>query len=245
MKPSIELFTDADELASGAAQRIVDHSRKAISTSGRFTIGLSGGSTPKRLYKLLADENQIYRDQMSWDRIHFFWTDERHVPPDDSDSNYRMVNEAMLSHLPVPASNIHRMLAEKINAQGVADDYEAELTEFFDFEPDDVPRIDLVLLGMGADGHTASLFPGSTVLQEKDRLVVAPWVEKLKVNRLTMTLPVLNNADAVLFLVSGSDKAEMLTEVLEGPDSRYPAQLIKPVDGQLTWLVDKDAGVRL
>jgi 6-phosphogluconolactonase len=177
----------------------------------------------------------------------FFWGDERHVPTTDPDSNYRMAEETMLSKVPVPPGNVFRMAAENPDAAAVAEEYEKTLRKFFALEPGQVPVFDLILLGMGPDGHTASLFPGTAGLQEKSRLVIANWVEKMKTSRLTFTLPVLNAARCVTFLVSGTDKAAVLRTVLEGdvPAEQYPAMLVRPTDGKLIWLVDRAAASEL
>ncbi|HEY6805311.1 MAG TPA: 6-phosphogluconolactonase [Pyrinomonadaceae bacterium] len=237
-KPNVQILSDADELAEAAAQAIVSLARNAVSARGAFTIALSGGSTPKRLYELLANPGREYRDQFPWSQTLFFWTDERHVPPDNSESNFRMTDEAMLSHVPVPGGNVHRFLAELPDAQEVASEYETQLRNSFQ---NSLPAFDLILLGLGPDGHTASLFPGTTALTETERWVTAPWVEKFNSYRLTMTLPVLNNAAVVMFLVSGKDKATILNEVLSEGEAKFPAQLIKPTHGELRWLVDKAA----
>lgn len=241
MKPAIEILADAEALAHEAATLILAQSLEVVSVKGTFSIGLSGGSTPKKLYELLANPNKEFFGQAPWDRTHYFWTDERHVAPDHPESNYRMANEAMLAHVPVPNDNVHRVLGELTSAQEAATQYQSQLTMFFG----ELPRLDLVLLGMGTDGHTASIFPGSEVLTEKRRLVSAPWVEKLNSYRITLTLPVLNNANAVVFLVSGEEKADILREVLKGPDARFPAQAIQPTHGTLRWLLDSAAGSRL
>ena len=241
MKPAVEILADADALAERAAELVLEASTRATSSKETFSIALSGGSTPKTLYQLLADPAQRFREQFPWSSTHFFWTDERHVGPDDPESNYRMAQEAMLSHVPIPQINIHRIYGELKNAERAATDYEAELKKTFG----NSPRIDLVLLGMGADGHTASIFPGSEVLNETNSLVAAPWVDKLNSYRLTMTLPVLNNAQEVLLLVSGEEKAETLNRVLTGSEHQYPVQKIKPNNGSLTWLIDSAAASRL
>ena len=238
---NIQFASDADELARNAAGVLKTHSQDAILANGIFTIALSGGSTPKRLYQLLADPNQPFRDQFPWDQTHFFWTDERHVPPDHAESNYRMVLEAMLAHVPVPDANVHRMFSEKVDAHDTAFEYESQLRNFFNITSGESPRFDFVLLGLGTDGHTASIFPGSEVLQEKRRLVAAPFVEKLNTHRLTMTLPVLTRAASIIFLVSGEEKAQILHDVLQGSQPEFPAQAIKPTNGELTWLVDSAA----
>ena len=195
-----------------AAEEVIKATNEAVAERGRFTIALSGGSTPKSLYNLLATNA---RTVLPWDKMFFFWGDERHVPPTDPESNYRMTDEAMLAKVPVPPGNVFRILAENPDAAAVAEDYEKTLRKFFKLEPDSVPRFDLILLGLGPDGHTASLFPGTAALHEKSRLVVANWVEKLKTHRLSLTLPVLNAARCVAFLVSGTDKATVLKTVLE------------------------------
>ncbi len=177
----------------------------------------------------------------------FFWGDERHVPPTDPESNYRMADEAMLSKVPVPTGNVFRIAAENPDAATAAEEYEKTLRKFFQVGTEDVPRFDLILLGMGPDGHTASLFPGTAALQEKSRLVVANWVEKFKTKRLSLTLPVLNAARCVAFLVSGTDKATVLQTVLEEdvPDEQYPAKLVHPSDGKLIWFLDRAAASAL
>ena len=205
-------------------------------------MALSGGSTPKKMFAMLANDAAL-RNRMPWSRVHFFWGDERHVPPDHTDSNFRMTNEVMLSRVPVPPENIHRIRAENPDAGKAAEDYEQELREFFMLGPEQLPPFDCVFLGMGTDGHTASLFPGTKALQERKRLVVPNWVDKFQSYRITLTPPVLNNADLVIFLVSGEEKAQPLRTVLEGqkqPD-RLPSQLIEPTHGKLLWLVDRAA----
>ena len=237
---NIRILTTPQELFAAAAEEVVRATTEAVAGRGRFTIVLSGGSTPKSLFNLLATNA---RTTLPWDRMFFFWGDERHVPPSDPDSNYRMAEETMLSKIPVPAGNVFRIPAENPDAAAAAEAYEQTLRKFFGLEPGQVPRFDLILLGMGPDGHTASLFPGTAALQEKSRLVVANWVEKLKTSRLSLTLPVLNAAACVAFLVSGTDKAPVLKCVLEGddPGEQYPAKLVRPRDGKLIWLVDRAA----
>lgn len=234
---NVEIFATAEDLASAAAQLFINKSMAAVAERGFFTVALSGGSTPKLLYQLLADPNETFREQISWSRIHFFWTDERHVPPDHPESNYRMADEAMLSHVPVLKNNVHRVMSENPNAAEAAEAYEETVLKFVPGSP---PRFDLILLGLGSDGHTASIFPGSEVLYETKRLVAAPWVEKLKSYRITMTLPLINNAASVVFLVSGAEKAEIVRDVLRGP-KRYPAQEVRPS----MWLLDRAVAGKL
>ena len=240
----IRVLTTPQELFAAAAEEVVRAANQAVAERGRFTIALSGGSTPKSLYNLLATNA---RTSLPWDRMFFFWGDERHVPPTDSDSNYRMANEAMLSKVPVPAGNVFRMAAENPDATAAAEAYEQTLRKFFQLQAGEFPRFDLILLGMGPDGHTASLFPGTAGLQEKSRLVIANWVEKLKAHRLSLTRPVLNAARCVAFLVSGTDKATVLRSVLEEnvPGEQYPAKLVQPKDGQLIWFLDRAAASAL
>ncbi len=238
--PEIRVLTTPQELFAAAAEEVVRRAEDAVANRGRFTIALSGGSTPKNLYNLLATNA---RTSLPWDRMFFFFGDERHVPPTDPDSNYRMADEAMLSKVPVPSANVFRFAAENSDAAAVAEAYEKTLRKFFELKADGVPRFDLILLGMGPDGHTASLFPGTAGLQEKSRLVIANWVEKLNTHRLSFTLPVLNAARCVAFLVSGTDKAQVLQTVLEqdAPGEQYPAKLVRPTDGKVIWFLDRAA----
>jgi 6-phosphogluconolactonase len=240
----VRTLTTPQELFAAAAEEIFHATEEAIEERGRFTIALSGGSTPKSLYNLLATNARI---ALPWDRMYFFWSDERHVGPDDPESNYRMANEAMLSKVPVPAGNIFRIHGENPDAAAVAQDYEQTILQFFDLKSGQVPRFDLILLGLGPDGHTASLFPGTAGLNENSKLVIANWVEKMKTNRISFTLPLLNAAECVAFLVSGTDKAAMLKTVLEGdgPPEQYPAKLVRPTNGKLIWFVDRGAASAL
>ncbi|MGC2198286.1 MAG: 6-phosphogluconolactonase [Terriglobales bacterium] len=234
----LRIFPDRPALFQAAADEFVRQARAAIQSSGRFTVALAGGSTPKGLYSLLATHTAI-----PWDKVRFFFGDERHVPPDDPESNYRMARETLLSKVPIPSGDVYRVPAENPDAGQAAQSYEHTLRQFFQTPPTTFPRFDLILLGMGPDGHTASLFPGGKALQERSRWVVADWVEKFKTDRITLTLPVLNNAAVVMFLVSGEDKAETLKEVLEGtqPADLFPSKLVRPTDGKLIWLADQAA----
>ncbi len=242
MKPTIHIIANPEELSRVAAAELVRRAREAVQAKGTFTVALSGGSTPKSLYTLLADD-AVLRAVVPWDKVHFFWGDERHVPPDHPDSNYRMAHEAMLSKVPVPPTNVHRIKSEHPEASRAADEYDQMLHEFFGLAAEQFPQFDLVLLGMGPDGHTASLFPRTAALHEQTRLVVANWVEKFDTYRITLTPPVLNSAAAIIFLVSGEEKAETLQAVLQGEKQpeRFPAQLISPTYGTLLWLVDRPA----
>jgi 6-phosphogluconolactonase len=233
------------ELFQAAADEVLHAASEAIAKRGRFTIALSGGSTPRSLYSLIAANAAT---SAPWNKVFFFWGDERHVGPKDAESNYRMVEESLLSKIQVPAENIFRIPAENPDAAAAADAYEQTLRKFFQVSSSgEFPRFDVILLGIGPDGHTASLFPQTAALSEKSRWVVANWVEKLNTHRITLTLPVLNQARSVAFLVSGTDKAAALHEVLEGkaPGEQYPSKLVRPVDGKLFWFVDRGAASEL
>ena len=238
--PDLRVVSDPLALFQAAANEFASRAVASVKTAGRFTVALSGGSTPKSFFSLLAKND---RDRLPWDKMFFFWGDERHVPPDSPESNYCMALEALLSKVPVPPGNVFRVPAEDPDAGRAAQKYEQSLREFFQVPAGAYPRFDLILLGMGPDGHTASLFPGTAALHEKSRLVVANWVEKFKTDRITLTLPVIDEAKVVMFLVSGADKADTLKEVLEGtqPAELFPSKLIDPRDGKLIWLVDRAA----
>jgi 6-phosphogluconolactonase len=233
-------LTTPQDLFQAAAEEVIRAATSAVAQRGRFAIALSGGSTPKNLYTLIAANASA---NLPWDRMFFFWGDERHVPPDNPDSNYRMAKETLLSKVAIPPANIFPVPAENPDASAAAEAYEQTLRKFFALAPREFPRFDLILLGMGPDGHTASLFPETAALQEKSRLVMANWVEKLNASRITFTLPVLNAARCVAFLVSGTDKAAVLHEVLEGnaPAEKYPSKLVRPDAGKLIWFVDRAA----
>jgi len=231
---------DIEELNRKAAERFIALAGDAISRSERFTVALSGGSTPKALYSLIASPD--YRERVDWSRVHLFWGDERCVPPDHMESNFRMVQEALLSKISLPPENVYRMPGEKA-PQDAAADYENELRTFFRPAVNAVPRFDLILLGLGEDGHTASLFPGSSALNEHNRLVATVYVQRLKAHRLTLTLSVINAAGQILFLVSGQSKAAVAKAILSSDSAAkdYPAARVKPIDGRLTWLMTQDA----
>jgi 6-phosphogluconolactonase len=236
----IRTLTTPQELFAAAAEEVVRAANQAVAERNRFTLALSGGSTPKSLYTLLATNA---KSTLPWDRMFFFWGDERHVPPSDPESNYRMVDESMLSKVSVPPGNVFPIPAENPDASAAASAYEQTVKKFFAAPEGEIPRFDLILLGIGPDGHTASLFPGTAALQEKSRLVVSNWVEKFRTDRITFTLPLLNAARRVAFLVSGTDKAPALHSILETDASgeQYPAKLVRPVDGKLIWFVDRAA----
>jgi 6-phosphogluconolactonase len=231
------LDTPAD-LFQAAATEFVTLASRAVQTHGRFSVALSGGSTPKSLYSLLASGSI---PNIPWEKIFFFFGDERFVPADHPESNYRMAREAGLFSK-VPAEHVFRVRTEEKDADTAALDYERTLRKFFALPPGEFPSFDLVLLGLGPDGHTASLFPGTAALSEKSRLVVANWVDKFQSFRITLTLPVLNRAGCALFLVSGADKANIVREVLENQSANLPSQKVRPADGRLLWLLDGPAG---
>ncbi len=247
---SIEVLATATDLFHAAAEEFVRVARSAIGAQGRFAVALSGGSTPKALYSLLAAN---YAD-FAWNRVFLFFGDERHVPPTDPESNYRMVQESLLTKIGIPSENVFRVPAENPDAAAAAADYEAQLRRFFELnsgnrqgvQPSEFPRFDLILLGMGPDGHTASLFPDTEALNEQSRLVVANWVAKFNTHRITFTFPVLNRAAEVMFLASGADKAEMLHQVLETKITPpLPSQRVEPSDGKLLWMLDEAAAAKL
>ena len=240
-RPRIVVAPDAAALMRVAAGEVARRAEDAVAARGRFTLALAGGSTPRRLYGLLADAREPFRDRVDWGRTHVFFGDERHVHPDGAESNYGMARAALLSKVPIRPEHVHRMRGEETDADAAARDYEAELRTALGAAPGEVPRLDLVLLGLGGDGHTASLFPGTAALDEPVRLAVAPWVERLGAHRITLTFPVLDAARAVAFLVSGADKAPRVADVLEGAGAALPAGRVRPRDGELAWLLDAPA----
>jgi 6-phosphogluconolactonase len=239
-KAHVEVWPDVRELATRAAELFAETARQAVEEYDSFKVALAGGSTPRALYELLAGE--IYAPSIPWEEVQVFWGDERCVAPSSDESNYRMAYEAMLSRVPVPVEQIHRMRGED-EPEEAARSYALLLQE----KLGNPPRFDLILLGMGEDGHTASLFPGSHALDDTSHLVAAPFVEKLKAHRLTMTLATINAARNVTFLVAGEAKAETLRSVLEGDGEPrvYPSQLVEPANGELIWLVDEAAAKHL
>jgi 6-phosphogluconolactonase len=242
MSPEIVIVPDTEALFHAAAAEFVTAATRAVRAKGHFDVVLSGGSTPKGLFSLLAGNSDV-----PWEQVRYFWGDERHVPPDHPDSNFRMANEALLSKIGAKPEQVWRMAGENPNAAAAASDYERQLREYFAITAGQVPRFDLVLLGMGPDGHTASLFPGTKALDERERLVVSNWVGKFYTDRITLTAPVLNHAAMVMFMVSGADKAPALKAVLEGPHepAQLPSQLIRPEQGRLLWLIERAAGTML
>lgn len=242
---SRQVYADADALAKAAGLELLRLAKEAVAARDIFTLALSGGSTPKKLYALLATD-PAFAD-FPWDKTQLFFGDERHVPPTDKESNYLMVSQSLLSTGKVPGANLHRVPAELPDASAAAAGYEVDLRKVFTDRrlAGGFPRFDAILLGMGPDGHTASLFPGSTGLEEKSKWVVANWVEKFKTDRITFTFPVLNAARNVLLLVAGSDKTEMLHNVLIEKGGIHPVERVKPADGRKVWMLDQAAAAKL
>lgn len=232
----IAIYPDIDTISQQAAAYVVRIAREAIVTRGRFTLALSGGGTPKKLYSLLATEP--YKSQIDWQLVEIFWSDERCVPPDDPESNYHLAQEVMLSRLSIPVAQVHRMPADRADRDAASQDYTHEMQRVF--STNGIPEFDLLQLGMGPEGHTASLFPHQPSLRETQRLVMPVSVPKPPPDRLTFTPPILKAARNVLFLATGADKADALQAVIEGPSNpdEYPAQIVRPPNGEVTWMVD-------
>ena len=239
----IAIYPDTNKLSHEAAQYIVRLARKAVVTRGRFSIALSGGSTPKILYGLLGDEP--YRSQIDWTLVDIFWSDERCVPADNEESNYSLAQQVLLGKVPIPASQVHRMPADQPDRKAASQAYSAEIQRYFGTSA--TPSFDLIQLGMGPEGHTASLFPHQDSLHEQQRLIMPVNVPKPPPPRLTFTPPLLNAARHILFLVTGAEKADAVQAVLEGeyqPDE-YPAQIVRPPHGEVVWMLDTAAAEKL
>lgn len=246
LKVEYKVVPDANTLAALAAEQFTQAAEKAAATRGRARIAISGGSTPKAAFQLLADPSQPWRARMPWDKLDLFWVDERCVPPDHPESNFRMTREALLDHVPLQPGQIHRMEGE-LEPVVAAARYESLLRNTFRLEGAESPRFDLVALGMGPDGHTASLFPNTEAVHEIGRLVTANHVPQKDTWRITLTWPVINHASSVFFLIGGADKAEVLREVMLGPrdPERLPSQLIWPSSGILSLILDQAAAALL
>jgi 6-phosphogluconolactonase len=246
-KCKVVLFPDIASLAHCAAEEFVKAANSAIARQGSFSVALAGGSTPKALYSLLADD-PAFRSRIPWDKMHLFFGDERHAGPEDKDSNYRMANESLISKSSLKPEQVTRIKGEYDDTEKAALEYEQALRAYFKLQDGKFPRFDLVLLGMGDEGHTASLFPGTKALHPSfHRFVVRNWVGKLYTERITLTAPAINQANQVIFMVTRADKALALKAVLEGPyePEQLPSQLVQPASGNLLWLVDQDAGSKL
>jgi len=238
--PGVVVCSDPAEVAHAAARLFVDWAWQAIAKDGHFYVALSGGSTPRELYRLLATSE--FRAQVDWPRVQLFWGDERAVPPEHADSNYGMARRELLLRVPIPPGNVHRMHGEEASIGRAAHDYEEEMRRELRLDDRGFPIFHLVLLGMGADGHTASLFPGSPLLKETSHWVSTPLSPKLNMRRLTITLPVIEAARRILFLITGAEKAETLRQVLAtGGAKTLPAQMAVPRDGERIFLLDEAA----
>jgi 6-phosphogluconolactonase len=229
---------NAEALTHAAAEHFVEVVNKAVKARERASVALSGGGTPRKLFELLAEPE--WSEKIGWSKVHLFMGDERFVPPGDAQSNFRMANEALLKKVQIPAKNVHRFMTERGSAEEVAAEYERTIRDFFG---EDGPQFDLILLGLGTNAHTASLFPNCAALRERKRLVISEYIDEVKSERLTFTVPLINSGRTVSFLVSGGEKAEVVREVLIGPTDpeQKPAQLIRPTQGTLTWLLDEPA----
>jgi 6-phosphogluconolactonase len=240
---SVVIFPDSDTLSRSAAEHIVRIANESIAQRGVFTFALSGGSTPRKLYGLLATDP--YKDQIDWSKVELFWSDERSVPPTDAESNYHLAQEVMFSKLNIPADHIHRMPADEPDHDAASLAYTEEMQRVFATR--DIPAFDLIQIGMGPEGHTCSLFPQQPSLKETSNLVMFVTVPKPPPPRLTFTPPLLNAAHHILFLVTGNDKSEAVAAVLEGPyqPDEYPAQIVHPTNGEVTWMLDTAAAAHL
>jgi 6-phosphogluconolactonase len=242
----IRILADGAAIAKRAAQEFVQAAAEAVRIKGSFNVALAGGSTPKAVYSLLVNDPAL-RSQVPWDKMHLFFGDERHVAPDHLDSNYRMASDVMISKSPLKPEQVMRIKGEYPDAEQAALEYEKALCEYFKLKAGEYPRFDLVLTGMGNEGHTLSLFPGTKALHADRRIAVRNWIGKLYTERITLTAPAASNAAHIIFMVTGADKAPALKAVLEGPfePEQLPAQLLQPQNGKLLWLVDTAAGSML
>lgn len=245
-KREVVVLPDAAAITRRAADEFLKAVNEEIARKDSFTVALAGGSTPKALYSMLVDD-PAYSSKIPWAKLRFFFGDERHAPPDSSESNFHMASQTLFSKGLIKPEQITRIKGEYPDAEKAALEYERDLRAYFKLKDGEYPRFDLVLLGMGEEGHTLSLFPGTKALQVTNRIVVSNWVGKLFTERITLTVPAANQASRVLFSVTRADKALALKAVLEGPyePEQLPAQFIQPVNGKLLWLVDKDAGSQL
>jgi 6-phosphogluconolactonase len=243
-QPELKILDDYQRLCEDVTQEILRLSNKKISKQDRFTIVLSGGLTPKGIYQRMAGTD--YRDKFRWEKIHFFWSDERWVTFEDQESNYRMVSQALLTKVKIPSANIHPIQTEGCDIKDSARLYEKTIGDFFKLKKDELPRFDLILLGLGRDGHTSSLFPKNPALAVKDRFVTAVSEKGITKQRITLTLPIINHAEMIFFLVSGDEKAEIVHEVLDNENRNvFPADEIRPDRGKTCWFLDKAAARRL
>lgn len=241
MNTEIKVLQNLDEISRAAAELFIEIGNCAINEKNKFTVALAGGSTPKSLYQLLATDE--FKSQLDWQKVFYFFGDERNVSPDDGESNFQTANENLLKPLQISAKNVFRWQTELKDVEKIAGNYDKTVAKFFGSSENEFPRFDLILLGMGDDGHTASLFPFSDALNETEKIAVSNRVEKLKANRLTFTFPTINNASNIIFLISGETKANALKEVLEGKfqPEKFPSQFVNPQNGNIFWLIDAPA----
>lgn len=241
MNTKIKILQNLDEISRAAAELFLEIGNHAINQNGKFTVALAGGSTPKSLYQLLAADE--FRNRIDWQKVFFFFGDERNVLTDSDESNFRTADENLLKPLQIPSENIFRWQTELKDSEKIAENYAESIVKFFDLAENEFPQFDLILLGMGDDGHTASLFPFSDALNEIEKIAVSNRVEKLDANRLTFTFSTINKAANVIFLISGTAKADALKEVLEGEPQpeKFPSQNVNPTNGNLFWLIDAPA----
>jgi 6-phosphogluconolactonase len=239
----VRILPNVVAIARRAADELLRIATNAVADHGRFSIALAGGSTPKALYHLLVEDPAL-RSRLPWDNMGVFFGDERHVGPGHPDSNFQMASDAFLSKAPLKPEQVKRIKGEYEDTDKAAREYEQEIREYFRLREGEFPRFDLILLGMGNEGHTLSLFPGTRALHETQRVVTRNWVGKLFTERITLTAPAANNAAEVIFMVAGADKTLALKGVLEGPfePEQLPSQMIRPANGKLLWLVDAAAG---
>ncbi|MCP4268688.1 MAG: 6-phosphogluconolactonase [Candidatus Brocadiaceae bacterium] len=239
MKKNIHIYPNKEKLVAATAERMVDSVEKAIVENGLCNIAMSGGNTPGGVFSLLA--SSPYRDRVDWNKLHVFWGDERMVPPEHKDSNFKMARETLLDHVAIPDDNVHRIRGE-IAPEQAAEEYASLLNDHFGT---DLPIFDIMLLGLGEDGHTASLFPGTDAVEERERHAVAVFVPKLDSWRVTLTLPVINTARDIYFLVSGRSKSDIVQRIMsmKEPSKEFPATMVKPDNGELHWMLDSEAMV--
>ena len=243
IQSKIDVANKYEDFCEKVTQEILAFSDKKIAVQGQFQIVLTGGSTPKGIYQCMA--SSPYREKFQWDKMYFFWGDERWVSPEDQKSNYRMVSESLLTKVEIPSRNTHSIQTVNCDLQSSASLYEEVIRDFFKLKNGEFPRFDLILLGLGRDGHIASLFPGNPALLVKDRLVMAVSQKEITEDRITLTLPVINHAEMIFFLVSGYEKADIVHEVLEGENKNLPAKEIRPYRGELCWFLEKTAASRV
>ena len=238
---NVQIFPDLEAISRKAAEMFLQFSERYISSANRFVVALSGGNTPRTFYDILGSDQ--YRNKVDWQNVHIFWVDERFVPPDHADSNYRMVKDNLLSRISIPHQNVHPIMTDVSFPSLAAKKYEKDMKTFLNVSTNKIPEFDLILLGIGEDGHTASLFPGSRVLNRRDHFVSSVIEKKISHPRITLTLSVITNARNIIFLVSGKNKAVAVKKIIEEKDSSLPAVLVKPEKGKLFFLIDRDASL--